>query len=100
MKPSVRRHEQTSGGVLVLDDTISEKTYTDENSVNSWHFSHTKNRHVKGINLLSCLVRYGDVALPIGYEIVEKDRLFSDLKTRQLKRQATVSKNEMFQALI
>jgi hypothetical protein len=25
-----------------LDDTISEKTYTDENALNCWHFSHAK----------------------------------------------------------
>ncbi len=100
VKPDVRRHEEPSGGVLLLDDTISEKTYTDENAVNCWHFSHAKGRHVKGINLLSCLVRYGDIALPIGYEIVEKDIIFSDIKTRRKKRKATVSKNEMFRALV
>ncbi|WP_371923214.1 transposase [Legionella sp. 27cVA30] len=100
IKPDVRRHEQLSGGVLLLDDTISEKTYTDENTINCWHFSHGKGRHVKGINLLSCVVRYDDIALPIGYEIVEKDILFSDIKTRQRKRKATISKNEMFRTLI
>lgn len=100
IKSDVRRHEQPSGGVLLLDDTISEKTYTDENAINCWHFSHAKGRHVKGINLLSCLVRYGDIALPIGYEVVEKDILFSDIKTRQKKRKATISKNQMFRALL
>jgi len=54
IKPEVRRHEQSTGGVLLLDDTISEKSYTDENAVNCWHFSHAKHWHVKGINLLSC----------------------------------------------
>lgn len=100
VKPEVRRHEQKSGGVLLLDDTISEKNYTDENDVNCWHFSHAKHRHVKGINLLSCLVRYGDIALPIGYEIVKKDIVFSDLKTRKQKRKSRISKNDMFRALI
>ncbi len=42
--------------ITLLDDTISEKTYTDENAVNCWHFSHAKNRHIKGINILSCMV--------------------------------------------
>ncbi len=31
VKSDVRRHEQKTGGVLLLDDTISEKAYTDEN---------------------------------------------------------------------
>lgn len=47
VKPQIRRHEENDG-VLLLDDTISEKSYTDENAVNCWHFSHAKHRHVKG----------------------------------------------------
>jgi hypothetical protein len=100
IKPEVRRHEQKTGGVLVLDDTLSEKNYTDENAVNCWHFSHAKHHHVKGINLLSCLVRYGDIALPIGYDVVQKDILYCDVDTRKQKRKACRSKNEMFRALI
>ncbi len=86
--------------MLLLDDTISEKNYTDENAVNCWHYSHAKHRHVKGINLLSCLVRYGDIALPIGYETVTKDLLYSDLQTQKQKRKASVSKNDLFRSLI
>jgi len=100
VKPDIRRHEQSTEGVLLLDDTISEKNYTDENAINCWHFSHAKHRHVKGINLLSCLVRYGDIALPIGYDVVKKDILFSDIKTRKLKRKARITKNDMFRSLI
>lgn len=100
VKSDVRRHEQQSGGVLLLDDTISEKNYTDENAVNCWHFSHAKHRHVKGINLLSCLVRYGDIALPIGFEVVKKEIVYSDITTRRQKRKSKISKNEMFRSLI
>jgi hypothetical protein len=96
IKPEIRKLEQKSGGVLILDDTISEKAYTDENAANCWHFSHAKGRHVKGINLLSCLVRYGDIALPIGYEVVKKDILYSELKTRKIRRKSPISKNDMF----
>lgn len=100
VKSDVRKHEQQSGGVLLLDDTISEKNYTDENAVNCWHFSHAKHRHVKGINLLSCLVRYGDIALPIGFEVVKKEIVYSDITTRRQKRKSKISKNEMFRSLI
>ena len=37
-------------GALIFDDTIQEKPYTDENELISWHFDHSKNRTVKGIN--------------------------------------------------
>jgi hypothetical protein len=100
IKPEIRRHEQQTGGVLLLDDTISEKSYTDENAINCWHFSHAKHRHVKGINLLSCLVRYRDIALPIGYEVVKKDILYSDLKTKRQKRKSRLGKNDLFRSII
>ena len=48
-----------------------------------WHYSHSKGRHVKGVNLLSCIVQYGDISLPIGYEIVHKDVKFSDIETKK-----------------
>ena len=69
IKPEIREIEQNVGGVLILDDTIEEKTYTDENEIICWHYSHAKGRCVKGVNLLSCLVRYGDIALPVAYEL-------------------------------
>ena len=53
-KPMVRQNEK-SGGVLILDDAIEEKPYTDENDVNCWHYSHVKGRVLKGLNLLSCM---------------------------------------------
>ena len=100
VKSDVRQHEKPSGGVLILDDTIEEKPYTDENEVVAWHHSHAKNRHVKGIGLLSCLVRYGDISLPISYEVIKKDIVFSDLKTKKLKKKSSVSKNILFQNML
>ena len=99
-KPEIRRHERAMGGVLILDDSIEEKPYTDENEIVAWHHSHAKGRHVKGINILSCLVSYNDAVLPFGYEIVHKDVSFSDIKTRKVKRKASTSKNEDFRNLI
>lgn len=100
VKPEVRRIEQDAGGVLILDDTIEDKTYTDENEIVCWHYSHAKNRCVKGINLLSCLVRYSDIALPIACEAICKDVLFCDIATKKEKRKSSISKNEMFRSII
>ena len=99
IKPEIRKVEQ-DGGVLILDDTIEEKTYTDENEIICWHYSHAKGRHVKGVNILSCLVRYGDIALPIAYETVCKDVIFCDVATRKIKRESSISKNQMFRSII
>lgn len=100
VKNDVRRHETASGGVLILDDTIEEKPYTDENEIMCWHHCHTKGRHIKGVNILSCLVRYGDITFPVGYEIVHKDVQFCDVATKQLRRTASVTKNEHFRKLV
>ena len=42
LKPSVRENQTATGGVLLLDDSVEEKPYTDENEVNCWHYSHAK----------------------------------------------------------
>ena len=33
VKSQVRKHEIDNGGVLILDDSIEEKPYTDENEI-------------------------------------------------------------------
>ena len=100
VKPNIRKIEETTGGVLILDDSIEEKTYTDENELISWHYSHAKKRCVKGINILSCLVRYGDLALPVSYEPILKNISFCDVKTKKERRRASIDKNEIFRTII
>ena len=41
------------------------KRHTDENEIICCHYSHAKSRQVKGVNLLSCLVNYGDISLEV-----------------------------------
>lgn len=53
VKSAVRQMEGDDG-VLIADDTISEKMWTDENEIVCWHYDHAKGRLVKGINLLNC----------------------------------------------
>ena len=100
VKAKVRNCQQETDGALIIDDTIEEKPYTDENEIVSWHYSHTKGHQVKGINLLTCLVRYGDRALPITYDIVAKDQAYVEPKTGKQKKRSTISKNERFRSLI
>lgn len=40
--PEVRRLEKEKGGVLILDDSIEEKPYTDENEIICWHYHNLK----------------------------------------------------------
>lgn len=100
VKSDIRQHEQITGGVLIIDDAIEEKPYTNENEIVAWHFSHAKGRCVKGVNILSGLIRYGDIALPIAYEVIHKDLHFCDIKTKKEKRQSSKTKNQLFRAMI
>src|SRR3954447_6691052 len=71
VKSTVRQLEGEDG-VLIFDDTICEKAWTDENEVVCWHYDHTKGRSVKGINLLNALYHHGDVSIPVAFEVVKK----------------------------
>ena len=49
------RQMQSFTGVLIFDDTIEEKPYTDENEIVCWHWDHSQNRNIKGINFITAL---------------------------------------------
>lgn len=100
VKEEVRKHAARGEGVLILDDCIEEKPYTDENEIICWHYSHAKGSHVKGVNILSCLVQYGDISFPVGYELVHKEVEFCDIETKRLRRKSGTTKNEHFRNLI
>ena len=90
----VRKYEQDDG-VIIFDDTTEEKPYTKESELVCWHHDHSKNRSVKGMNLLNCLYSNGDVTLPVGFDLVTKPVEFCELKTKKKKRKAMVTKNEL-----
>ena len=87
-------------GVLIFDDTIQEKPHTDENELICWHFDHSKNRSVKGLNLLNCIYQAGDVSVPVAYELVRKPIPFCDLQTRRVKRKSEVTKNQLLRQML
>jgi len=99
VKPLVRK-VQTETAVLIIDDTIEEKPYTDENEIVCWHFDHSKDRSVKGINFVSALYYSGGVSLPVGFEVISKTEIYIDKKTQKEKRRSAVTKNEIARRLI
>jgi hypothetical protein len=93
VKPQVRKIEQPDG-LVVIDDSIEEKPYTDENEIICWHYDHSKDRSVKGINFITALYYARAVALPVAFEIVSKTEKYIDKKTGKEKRRSKISKNE------
>ena len=82
---------------IIFDDTIQEKPHTDENELICWHFDHSKNRSVKGLNLLNCIYQAGD---PVAYELVRKPIPFCDRQTRQVKRKSEGTKNQWLRQML
>ena len=98
VKPYVRQ-VQADDGVLIVDDSISEKPHTDENDIICWHYDHTKGHSIKGINFITTLYHVNDVSLPVNYHLVEKTEIYTDKKGKE-KRRATVSKNEVYRQML
>src|SRR5215813_7251010 len=99
VKPYVRQIQQDDG-VVIIDDSIAEKPYTDENDIICWHYDHSRDCNVKGINFLTCLYHAGGYSLPVGFQIVAKTEWYMDKKTGKRKRRSAVSKNEHYRALL
>ena len=99
VKPYIRQI-QRDDGVLIVDDSISEKPHTDENAIICWHYDHTSGHSINGVNLISALYHVQDVSLPVGYHLVTKTEVYTDKKTGKEKRRATVTKNEVYRQLL
>jgi hypothetical protein len=99
VKPTVRAIESEEG-LLIFDDTIEEKPYTDENEIITWHFDHCQGHSVKGANILNCLYHVQHLSIPVAFEIIRKPILYSDITTRKVKRKSEVTKNELLRDML
>ena len=99
VKPTIRKIESDEG-VLLFDDTMQEKPYTDENEVMCWHYDHSKGRSVQGFNLLNCLYQVEEISIPVAFEVISKPIEYSDLKTKKRKRKSLVTKNELMREMV
>jgi hypothetical protein len=100
VKPLVREFEDEDSGVLIIDDTIEEKPYTDESELVCWHYDHSKGRNVKGINLLSTLYQVRDLSIPVAFELVKKTGWVFNQKKRKWRRKSPLTKNEHYRRML
>lgn len=94
------RKVENEFGVIIIDDTISEKPHSTENEIICYHFDHSKGRQIKGINLLNftyqtTLPDGQEVTLPVAFEIIKKTEKYIDTKTGKEKRRSPITKNEL-----
>ena len=99
VKSTVRSIERDDG-VLIFDDTIQEKAWTDESELMCWHFDHCSGRTVRGVNLLNALYYCNGTSIPVAFELVTKPIQYSDIATKRLKRKSEKTKNEMLREMI
>lgn len=99
VKPLIRAIE-SDDGVLIIDDSITEKPSTDESPLICWHYDHSKDRMVKGVNFISALYHSNDVSLPVGVHLVIKSDYETDPKTGKRKRKAMFTKNHYCRSLL
>jgi len=99
VKPLVRQ-VQTEDGAIILDDSIAEKPYTDENEIICWHYDHAHNRLVKGINFITALYHSQGISLPVAFALIAKTEHYIDKKDGKKKRRSPTSKNEYYRQLL
>ncbi len=94
------RKVQAETGVLIVDDSILSKPYTDGNEIVCWHYDHSQERNVKGINFVTALYQTKDVSLPVSFHLIAKTEKYIDQKTEKEKRRSPVTKNQVALELI
>jgi hypothetical protein len=99
VKPLIRQLENPDG-VLIFDDSIAEKPYTDENDLICWHWDHSKARHVKGINFLTAFYATDEVGLPVAFDLVTKTEPYVEPKTGKAKRRSPLTKNARYRQML
>jgi hypothetical protein len=99
-KEADQEEEEDEEGVLIVDDTIEEKPYTDESELVCWHYDHSQGRNVKGINLLSALYRVGEASVPVAFELVKKTEWVFNEKKERWQRKSLKTKNEHYREML
>lgn len=98
VKPQVRAI-QRDDGVLIIDDSIVEKPYTDENEIICWHYDHAKGKTVKGLDFITTLYVVDEISLPVSYRLVAKTETYLDKKGQE-KRRSPTTKNEHYREML
>jgi len=99
VKPLIRQIENPDG-VIIIDDSISEKPSTDENDIICRHYDRCQGRSVRGINFMTALYHSQNVSLPVCFQIVAKTEYYTDPKDGAEKRRCPVPKNQYCREMI
>jgi hypothetical protein len=93
------REIESEYGMIIVDDSICEKPYTDKNEIVCWHYDHSQQPNVRGINFVTCLYHNTGISLPVGCEVIAKTERYTDPKEGKAKRRSPKTKNEYYRAM-
>lgn len=99
VKPVVRKLE-SEDGVLIFDDSVEEKAYSDENELICWHYDHSQGRTIKGVNQLTLIYHVRGVSIPVGLDFVRKTEIFFDDKRGKDKRVSKLTKHDQYREML
>ena len=91
---------ESKDAVLIIDDSVEEKEWSEESDIIRWHYDHCKNKPVKGINIVNLIYYSNGVSIPIAFEAIKKTETVVDPKTGESKRVSPVTKNEIYRKFI
>lgn len=103
---SVIRRIESEQAVISIDDTLEHKPHSSENELIAWHWDHSNNVSVKGIQMVTYtyvqeVSATEKVQLPLAWDLVRKDKLVEKTEKKNGKfitrevRKASVSKIDL-----
>jgi hypothetical protein len=103
VKPIVRKMESPDG-VLIVDDSIEEKPYTDPSDLICYHYDHSKDRCIRGINFLTVLYHSPEGSVPVAFDLVTKTEIEVEVDKKtgkeKKKKKSAITKNERYRNLL
>jgi hypothetical protein len=99
VKPIIRELE-TEDGVLIFDDFIQEKPYSDENVIIAYHWDHSKQRMIKGVMCVTGIYHNNNMSIPVCFDLVKKTEMIINPETGNTTRQSQDTKNDKLKILI
>jgi hypothetical protein len=70
------RAVECAEGIIVINDSSSEKPDTDERELICWHWDHSTNRHVKRISFLTALYQVGTISYCLSSPAISDGQIF------------------------
>ena len=98
-KRIIKAQNGESKKVLILDDSVQPKPHSKVNGMIAYHYDHSQQRCIKGINFISALWADDQCSIPVSMKVVVKE-LQWDHKRQQEAWKVVQTKNEIFREMV